>query len=105
MQISRSFLKILLAATFASLVTGCTGQVLKQITGSKTLRDVEISRSLDELIAIGTIGNKDVLNQFPEAIALIGKEQSYILLKGAKELQALATLGGFKSEVQHLQTP
>lgn len=94
MQISRSFLKILLAATFAALVTGCTGQVLKQITGSKTLRDVEISRSLDELIAIGTIGNKEVLNQFPEAIALIGKEQSYILLKGAKELQALATLDG-----------
>ena len=94
MQISRSSLKLLLVATVTLLVAGCTGLVMKDLTGSKSPRDVEISRTSDELIAIGTIGNKEVLNQFPEAIALVGKEQSYILLKGAKELQALAALDG-----------
>lgn len=94
MQISRFFLKILLVATVTSLIAGCTGVVLKELTGSKSPRDVEISRSLDELIAIGTIGNQEVLNQYPEAIALVGKEQSYVLLKGAKELQVLAALDG-----------
>ncbi len=94
MQISRSFLKILLVATATTLVAGCTGLVMKEITGSKSPRDVEISRSSDELIAIGTIGNQEVLNQYPEAIALVGNAQSYILLKGAKELQVLATLDG-----------
>jgi uncharacterized protein YceK len=94
MQITRSFLKILLVATVTSLVAGCTVAVLGDLSGSKAPRDVEISRVSDELISIGTIGNKEVLNQFPEAIALVGKEQSYILLKGAKELQALAALDG-----------
>lgn len=94
MQISRFFLNLLLATAATLLTAGCTPLVLKDLTGSKASRDVEISRVSDELISIGTIGNKEVLNQFPEAIALVGKEQSYILLKGAKELQALAALDG-----------
>jgi uncharacterized protein YceK len=94
MQISRFLIKLTLVVAVTLLSAGCTPLILKDLTGSKANREIEISRSSDELIAIGTIGNKEVLKQFPEAIALVGKAQSYILLKGAKDLQALTALDG-----------
>lgn len=58
--------------------------------GVKSERDVEVSRNLDELIAIGTISNQEVLRDFPEAVALVGKKSTYVLLQGSKTLQAVA---------------
>jgi hypothetical protein len=94
MQILRSIVKLFLIAAVAATSTGCTGLILRDLVGSKEFRDIETSRTSDELIAIGKISNQEVLTQFPEAIALIGINQSYILLKGAKELQSISNLDG-----------
>ena len=95
MQISRVIVRLFLAAAVAATSTGCTGLVFRDLAGEKQSRDVETSRTSDELIAIGKISNQEVLTQFPEAIALIGVNQSYILLKGAKELQSVSNLDGY----------
>ena len=83
-----SYFIALCVCTFS--ISGCTILAASSLAGVKAEKDVEVSRSLDELVAIGTISNTDVLRDFPEAVALVGKKQTYILLKGAKTLQSLA---------------
>jgi hypothetical protein len=87
---SNLILKAIFAAIGLALIVGCTPLILRDAVGSKSIRNVVVSNSEDELYGIGRIDNEKITNEFPSAIALVGKKQTYVLLDGADQLQKIA---------------
>jgi len=73
---SNLILKVIFAAIGLALIVGCTPLILRDAVGSKSIRNVVVSNSEDELYGIGRIDNEKITNEFPSAIALVGKKQT-----------------------------
>ncbi len=82
--------KIIFAAMSVALIVGCTPLILRDAVGSKATRNVVVANSEDELLGIGRIDSEKITKEFPSAIALVGKKQTYVLLDGADQLQKIA---------------
>lgn len=82
--------KIILILLAIAWLPACTPLFIRDLTGEKGNRTVVLSKTEDEIYGTGRIQNEEILTQFPSAIALVGKKQTYILLQGTEQLQKIS---------------
>ena len=78
-------------ATAACLLAGCSTVIVSSLPTTKTFTTTKSSKIVaeDQLYAVGRIETGEILKEYPNAVAMVGRNAVYVLVRGGEKFMEI----------------